>query len=163
MTAKNFTCLAVSTVFVFAALCSGPSRAGEEGLSSTLELMEAYGAANGIRVVQPADVQGRSYTEDYSASQVLEIVRPDGGPVSVSRLATTCSCVQAVMTKKTFAQGERAFIEIRNVKPSLPDGAVYGVFVVLESPFRIPLQAEVFVKSDRVPAPPPAPATATGK
>jgi hypothetical protein len=145
MSTKNM--LLILFVLAFAQL----SRAGEEPLSSTLELMEAYGAVDGIRVVPATDVPGKIYTEDYSSSQVFEIVRPGMGPVSVSRLATTCSCIRATLAKKTFAQGERAFVEIRNVKPSVPEGAEYGVFVVLGEPYRLALQAEVFVKSDRVP------------
>ncbi len=118
---------------------------------STLEVMHAAGAVDGIRVAKAEDVPGTLYTEDYSLSQVFEILRPDMGPVEVSRLATTCSCLRASMEKKQFAQGERALIEIRNVRPSVPGGAEYGLFVVLDSPYRIPLQAEVFVRSDRTP------------
>ncbi len=133
------------------AVPGGPARAGEDGLSSTLELMEAVAAIDGIRVVPASDILPRVYTEDYGPSQVLEIVRPRMEPIVVSRLATTCSCVRAVMTKKTFDRGERAFVEIRNVKPSVPAGAEYGVFVVLASPYPAALQTEVFVKSDRKP------------
>lgn len=139
-------------LFLMAAVFPGSSPAGEE-LVSTPGLMEAAGAVDGIRIQPAADIPATIYTEDYGPSQVLEIFRPDMGPITVSRLATTCQCVRASMTKKTFARGERALIEIRNVRPSVPDGAEYGVFAVLESPYRVPLQGEVFVKSDRTPQP----------
>ncbi len=135
-------------LFLLSAILCGSSPAGEE-LVSTPDLMEAAGAVDGIRIQPAADIPSRIYTEDYGPSQVLEIFRPDMGPITVSRLATTCSCVRASMEKKTFAQGERALVEIRNIAPSVPGGAEYGVFGVLESPYRIPLQGEVFVKSDR--------------
>ncbi len=137
-------------LFLVSCAVCGRSPAGEE-LVSTLEVMHAAGAVDGIRVAKAEDVPGTLYTEDYSISQVFEILRPDMGPVEVSRLATTCSCLRASMEKKQFAQGERALIEIRNVRPSVPGGAEYGLFVVLDSPYRIPLQAEVFVRSDRTP------------
>ena len=141
-------------------LCSRAQ--GGEGLVSTLELMNAVAAIDGIRVVPATDVPSKVYTEDYGPSQVLEIIRPDMGPISVSRLGTTCSCIQAFMGKKVFAQGERALVEIRNVKPSQAGGAEYGVFVVLTSPYRAALQAEVFVKSDRKPGD-PVPGAVTGQ
>ncbi len=138
----------LSVVALAFLLFPAAAQGGEEGLVSSLELMNAVGAIDGIRVVPAPDVPGSVYTEDYSPSQVLEIIRPGMGPIRVSRLGTTCACVRASMVKKTFAQGERALVEIRNVKPSVAGGAEYGVFVVLESPYRAALQAEVFVKSD---------------
>ena len=161
MTKKNPVTLVnkCSVLFLGAVLFVLPTIAcsrshGGEGLVSTLELMNAVAAIDGIRVVPATDVPGKVYTEDYGPSQVLEIIRPDMGPISVSRLGATCSCIQAFMAKKVFAQGERAFVEIRNVKPSQTGGAEYGVFVVLTSPYRAALQAEVFVKSDRKPGDP---------
>ncbi len=154
MIKKNMGTLVMlgALLFLLPAASRGRAQGGEEeGLASTLELMNAVGAIDGIRVVPAPDIPTRVYTEDYGPSQVLEIIRPDMGPVTVSRLATTCSCVHASMVKKTYAQGERAFVEIRNVKPSVAAGAEYGVFVVLNSPYRVALQAEVFVKSDRKP------------
>lgn len=140
-------------LFLFSGVFLTSSHGGE-GLVSTMELMHAVGAVDGIRVVPAAGVPGKIYTEDYGSSQVLEIIRPDMGPISVSRLGTTCSCIQAFMEKKVFAQGERALVEVRNVRPSQAAGAEYGVFVVLSSPYRVALQAEVFVKSDRKPGDP---------
>jgi hypothetical protein len=150
MNTKNslFAFGTITVLFLLSSVSCGRALAGE-GLESTLEVMPAVAAVDGIRVVPAAGVTGTIYTEDYSDSQVLEIIRPGMGPITVSRLATTCSCLRAAMEKKVFAQGERAFVEVRNVKPSVPGGAEYGVFVVLESPYRVPLQAEVFVKSDR--------------
>lgn len=154
MIQRKYPVLVLGTMlFLGAAVFRGRADAGEnEVLVSSLELMDAVGAIDGIRVSPANDVPVRTYAEDYGPTRMLEIVRPDMGPITVSRLGTTCSCIRATMGKKSFGQGERAFVEIRNVKPSVPDGAEYGVFVLLNSPYRVPLQAEVFVKSDRAPA-----------
>lgn len=133
----------------------------QDGLVSTMELMEGITAIDGIRIVKPDDRSGTVYTEDYGPSQVLEIIRPNMGPITVGRLSTSCTCISAIMEKKTFGQGERAFIEVRNVKQSQPAGATYAVWAQLVSPYRAALQFEMFVKSDRKPGDPlPASAAA---
>lgn len=125
-----------------------PAAAGEDGeLVSTMSLMAAVSSAGGIRIAPAAGVTPRIYTEDLAPSQVLEIIRPDMGPITVGRLNSSCSCVRASMPKRSYAAGERALIEIRNVKATPRDGATYAVFVQLTSPVREVLQYDIFVKS----------------
>lgn len=126
----------------------------QEGLVSSMEMLDGVTSIDGIRLAKPADRAGTVYTEDYGTSQVLEIIRPNMGPIVVGRLSTSCSCIRASMDKKSFAQGERAFIEVRNVKQSQPNGATYAVWAQLVSPYRANLQFELFVKSDRQPGDP---------
>lgn len=131
---------------------------GEEGLVSTMSLVPAVGEAGGITIVPAADIPAKVYTEDYGPSQVLEIIRPDMGPITVGRLHSSCTCVRVELPKRTFAQGERALLEVRNVKKSPTAGATYAVFVQLSSPIKETLQYDLFIKSDRTPGPASAPA-----
>lgn len=121
--------------------------AAQEGITSSMELMQAVSSIDGIRIVKVEDEPSIRYTEDYSPSQVLEIIRPDMRPITVGRLATSCSCMKATMSKRTFEQGERALIEVRNVKATPAQGAIYAIFAQLSSPYRTALQFDMFVKS----------------
>ncbi len=124
--------------------------AAGEALESSMEMdFNAIAAIDGIRIVAAEGIQGNSYTEDYSPSQVLEIIRPGQVPISVGRLMTSCSCLRATLEKRDFGQGERALIEVRNVKPTQPAGATYLIFARLNRPYAATLQYEHFVKSDR--------------
>ena len=122
------------------------AHAGEQGLVSTMSLMNAVEQSNGITIVPAADVPAKVYTEDYGPSQVLEIIRPDMGPVSIGRLNSSCTCVQASLPKRDYAQGERILLEVRNVKATPPAGATYAVFVQLTGPVKEVLQYDIFVK-----------------
>lgn len=132
------------------------AQAGEQGLVSTMSLMNAVEQSNGITIVPAADVPAKVYTEDHGPSQVLEIIRPDMGPVSIGRLNTSCTCIQASLPKKDYAQGERILLELRNVKATPPAGATYAIFVQLTSPVKEVLQHEIFVKSTQKPGQKPA-------
>lgn len=137
-------------------LASGTVLCGE--LVSTMEMdFSAHGTIDGVRLVPAKDVPASVYTEDHAPPQVLEIIRPGQAPISVGRLMTSCTCLRATMEKRDFGQGERALIEVRNVKPTPPEGATYLVFVRLNQPFQATLQYELFVRSTpKQAAPPPA-------
>lgn len=153
-TAKNLVISFLAIVASFQLYLFPPVFAAETEIVSTMELMHAYAAVDGIRVVPAEGIPAKIYTEDYSPSQVLEIIRPDQGPISVGRLATSCACLRASLPKQTFAQGERAFIEVRNAKPTQPNGATYAIFVQLTSPHKLALQYDYFAKSTRKPGDP---------
>lgn len=145
-------------------LAAGALFAGDgPALVSSMGLTNATMAVGGISIVPATDVAPPSYTEDLAPPQVLEIIRPDMAPLSVGRLLSSCTCVQASMTQKDFAAGERAFLTIRNVKKTPASGATYAIFVQLAAPVRETLQYDIFVKSGAggVPAakplPPPPP------
>lgn len=143
----------ISVLFIFlfmlvSTLCPAGER--EPELVSDFEMIfSAIAAVDGIRLVKAEDVSGNVYTEDCGPSQVLEIIRPNQGPIHIGRLTTSCACLQATMAKREYGQGERAFIEVRNVKPTVPDGATYLVFAQLAAPYKETLQFELFAKSDR--------------
>lgn len=130
-----------------------PTRAGEPELVSQFEMVfDGVGAIDGIRIVRADDVPGNVYTEDYGNSQVLEIIRPNQAPFHIGRLTTSCACLQATMAKREYGQNERAFIEVRNIKPTLPEGATYLIFAQITAPYKATLQFELFAKSNRAPA-----------
>lgn len=123
-------------------------RPGEdEGLVSTPGLAIAVEEAAGIRIVPAPDIPSKSYTEDLAPPQVLEIIRPNQEPVLVGRLYSSCACVRVSLDKRRFGQGERAFLEVRTVKPTPAEGATYALFVELAHPVRETLQYDIFVKS----------------
>ncbi|MCL2000968.1 MAG: hypothetical protein FWG74_06000 [Planctomycetes bacterium] len=114
----------------------------------------------GIILTPAKDAPGKIYTGDMAPSQVLEIIRSETTAVTVARLSTSCTCITASVEKKTFAPGERAFVEVRNVKATPAAGATYLVFVELESPAHELLTYDLFVKSgfpDSQTAPAPEP------
>lgn len=146
--------MVISFLAIFAAfhvLSPASARASEAELVSTMELMHAYAAVDGIQVVPATDVPLKVYTEDYSPSQVLEIIRPNQEPITVGRLATSCACLRASLPKQSFAQGERALIEVRNIKATPANGATFAIFVQLVSPQKLALQYDIFAKSTRKP------------
>ena len=111
--------------------------------------MAALSDAEGYHIAAASDMPGKSHEGDFATSQMLEIIRPDMAAFSVSRLSVSCDCLELSMEKKTFAQGERAFLELRNVESTPPEGATYIIFVKLETPTNEALQHFVFVKSDQ--------------
>lgn len=132
----------------FSIFCSAGERQPE--LVSDFDMIfSAVAAVDGIRLVKAEDVPGNVYTEDCGPSQVLEIIRPNQAPIQVGRLTTSCSCLQATMARRDYGHGERAFIEVRNITPTVPDGATYLVFAQLTGPYKETLQFDLFAKSDR--------------
>lgn len=146
-------------VFCAVLVAAALSAAGEPALVSSMGLTGAVTSVGGVSIAPAKDVALPIYTEDLAPPQVVEIIRPDMGPLSVGRLLSSCTCVQASMEKKDFAAGERAFLTIRNVKKTPAEGATYAVFVQLTAPYRETLQYDVFVKSGTggVPAAKPLP------
>lgn len=149
MTIKPKCAVFLAACLLIAAAASASAAQG--GLVSSMELMMGVSTAGGISIVPANDVQPRGYTEDLAPTQVFEIIRPDMGPITVGRLTSSCTCVMAYLPKRSYAAGERALMEIRNVKSTPPNGATYAVFVQIASPIREVLQLDVFVKSNPQP------------
>ncbi len=105
-------------------------------------VMDAYGFS--IVPVQELRISG-----DEGVARVYEIVRPNGQPFSIGRLNTSCTCVQLEAQQTSFAQGERAFVTLRNVRATPPQGQMYAFYVQITSPMRATLRGDVFVQSDR--------------
>ncbi len=124
--------------------------AGEEdGLVSTMSMMPGEPELDGVAIRQVPELSGVRYTEDYGPSQVLEIIRPGDAPLELGRLYSSCGCLRASTEKKRYEQGERALLEVRNVKPTLPDGATYMLFIQINAPAQGILQYDIFAKSER--------------
>lgn len=135
--------------------------AAEPELVSTMGLAVAVGSFGGMSIAPASDIVLPIYTEDLAPPQALEVIRSASGPLTVGRLMASCSCLRVTMAKKTYAQGERAIIEVRNVKPTVKGGAKYALFVQITSPTQATLQYDTFVQTGGGPVPvatpPPGP------
>ncbi|MCD8140746.1 MAG: VOC family protein [Planctomycetaceae bacterium] len=119
--------------------------AGE--ILSTMRNVNAVPEAHGFQVIPATDVTVAPLPSDHSPGQAFEIFRPDGRPVTIGRLFTSCTCIQLQAHKRTFAAGERAILQLRNIRPTPPEGAVYAIFVQITSPVRTTLRFDTFVQS----------------
>ena len=126
---------------------SGVAMGGDAGLVSTMDLMPSEPSLGGMFIAPAKDVPAKSYTEDYSPPQVFEIIRPNMEAISLGRLTTSCTCIRLTAEKTSFAAGERAILEARNVKATPAGGATYAIFVQMTSPQQGALQYTFFVKS----------------
>lgn len=134
-------------IFCTTSLLSAYTFSAESGLTSSHEVMAASNDISGYHIAPVTDIQGQKHEGDLATSQILEIVRPNLEAFTVSRLAVSCDCLKLTMEKRTFTQGERAFLEVRNIEATPPEGATYIVFVKLDSPISEALQHFIFVKS----------------
>lgn len=137
-------------------LAAGWTAAGE--VLSTMRNVNAVPEAHGFMVVPAPDVTVAPLSSDLSPGQAFEIVRPDGRPVTIGRLFTSCTCIQLQAHKRTFGPDERAILQLRNIRPTPPAGQVYAIFVQITSPVRTTLRFDTFVQS-RQPGMADAPAT----
>ncbi len=133
-------------------LCGGPglsAEATETGLTSTvIKSVKAGSEEAGFQLVRADDLGGRITLDSLSPSQAFEILRPDMGEISISRLGTSCSCIRLSAEKKTFAKGERAILELRNVKPTKQGGGNYAIYVLVVQPEPAMLRLRTFVRSE---------------
>jgi hypothetical protein len=138
----------LAALFLFFPFLHGV-QAGDSGsaLESSMGLMMADKEKAGYTIVPAADIAIPGYTEDLAPPQVFEIIRPGMVGLTVGRLMSSCGCLRVTMWKKDFAENERAFVLVRNVKPTVKDGATYAFFVQLEQPVSVALQCDVYVKS----------------
>ncbi|MCC8180064.1 MAG: hypothetical protein LIP23_04020 [Planctomycetes bacterium] len=137
-----------------------PSSRAADGNGGTVEsgvgVLPAVESAEGYSIVPAPDAATSVYTEDLSPPQVVEVVRPGMEAFTVGRIVASCTCLK-VSAKRSYAAGERAFIEVRNVKPTQKDGALYAIFIEITTPVRVTLQHFIFVKSEIAAAPPSDP------
>lgn len=115
------------------------------------EEINGYSEYEGYSIVSPADYPPVAYPGDAGPMQTFEIVRPDARAITLSRLITTCECIQLEADQAEFADGERAFVRLRNVKPT--EGKNYVFYVRISSPETVTLQHETYVVSDYPPPP----------
>lgn len=149
MPSKNRFVRIFCATILAATVTAASAPAAEAALVSSTELMDAVMSSDGMRLAPAEGVSIPRYTEDYANPQVLEIIRPNQNAIAVGRIATSCSCLSATLTQKSFGPGERALVEVRNVKATPPQGATYAIFVQLTEPYKTTLQYNMFVKSER--------------
>lgn len=105
---------------------------------------------NGYRLTAPADYPPRQNGDDPGPVQTFEIVRPGDVGILLSRLLTSCECIQLEADKAYFGDGERAFVRLRNVKPT--SKRTYPFYVQLSSPEKMTLRYDAEVESYDPPA-----------
>ena len=99
------------------------------------------------------DEPGTRMPSDYGPALKFEIIRPDGAAITLGRLTASCTCVKPEMAKRSYGVGERAFVELRNVRPTPAQGNAYEFYVEITSPVVKVLRMNVFVQSDTGAAP----------
>ncbi|MDR0362213.1 MAG: VOC family protein [Planctomycetota bacterium] len=141
----RFRSLVFACVFVAAA----SAVVAADGVVSTMRNVSAVAEARGFSLMPANDLSGKTYLGVLAPTQAFEIVRPDNGRVTIGRLYTSCTCVQLVSPKRNFQQGERAVLELRNVRPTPPQGQHYAIYVQITSPIRTTLRYDTFVQSSQ--------------
>ncbi len=157
----RFTRRAV-TAFVAVAIIAGTAVSGE--IYSTMRNVNAVPESHGYMLNPVFDVDVPRRDSDLAPPQAFEIIRPDDDrPVTIGRLFTSCTCIQLEAHKRTFRPGERAILQLRNIRPTPPNGQVYAIFVQITSPIRATLRFDTFVQTGTPdPAAPIAAATTGG-
>ena len=136
---------AIAAVFTLAIVASA-AIAGE--ITSRMRTVSGVFESNGFRLEPVYDVDIQRQADDLSQPQAFEIIRPDNGKaVTIGRLFTSCSCIQLEAVKRTFQPGERAILQLRNIRPTPANGQVYAIFVQLTGPVRTTLRFDTFVQS----------------
>lgn len=135
-------------VIVSLVACAGYAMAGQPVVSS-MGNVDAVMEASGFRIVPVHDMIQIASSNDQAQPQVFEIIRPGAERIAIGRLNTSCSCVQLEAGKPVFERGERAFLTLRNVRETPPNGQHYAFYVQILSPIRTTLRADTFVQSDR--------------
>lgn len=141
-----------------------PLVAANAEIVSSMRNVNAVAEAHGFRLNPAYDSAQPAGAEDLAPPQAFEVVRPDGGkPVTIGRLYTSCSCIQLESPKRTFGSGERAILQLRNLKPTPTNGQVYSLYVQITSPIRTTLRFDTFVQSQTplVAAATPAPSSSS--
>ncbi|MDR1613050.1 MAG: hypothetical protein LBT97_09760, partial [Planctomycetota bacterium] len=127
-------------------LCAGLVAAGERIVSQS-GLVDGVFERGGFSISPARDVAPEQYSDDPGPAQVFEILRPGQAPLRIGRLHTSCSCIELSAERRDFGRGERAFLRLRNVKPTVKGGATYSFFVQITEPARETLRYDVFVDS----------------
>lgn len=120
----------------------------DANLVSSQRVVNAVMEQNGFRINPAFDQSGQNIEGDLAPAQAFEILRPDGKAFSIGRLFTSCSCIQLEAPKRTFEDGERAILLLRNIHPTPTNGQIYAIFVQISSPIRATLRFDTFVQSN---------------
>ncbi len=145
--------------FLLAALFAFPASAAEYSVpaeeddgvgvvSEQIQPIDTGSEEAGIRLAAAEGLGGDQPEGALAPIQFFEILRPDGAELSIGRLGTSCKCIQVTASKRTFAPGERALLDLRNVLPTPPDGMNYQVYVLVTQPEQVILRITTFVRSN---------------
>ena len=141
--------------FVLAILLTGMAAAADRPMVSTMANVNSAGDTRGFYIVPVQGYTTMRIAGDEAQPQLFEIVRPGGERITLGRLHTSCSCVQLEAAKTTFERGERAFVTLRNVRATPPNGQHYAFYVQIASPTKVTLRHDLFLQSDRFRQQPP--------
>lgn len=134
----KFVSIVAAMVFAGVMACAGE---GDPG---------GHAEYNGYMIVAASDIPPHQYQSDPGPVQIFEILRPGSGPITLSRLLTSCKCIQLEADKAEFGFGERAFVRLRNVLPTARKQYVF--YVQVSSPESVLLKADAVVESYVPPA-----------
>lgn len=146
---RRFIAQSLFLTLVALALVAGNSALAEESLVSTMRNVNAVAEARGFYLTPASDRSGGTGSGSLAPVQAFEIIRPGMGALTIARLYTSCTCVQLVSPKRTFARGERAVLELHNVRPTPINGQIYAIYVQVTSPIRATLRYDTFVQSSQ--------------
>lgn len=138
--------------WIFAAvmcLLATHSAWGGAPVVSTMRNVPAVASAQGFYLAPVTNAGGNKYPGDEAPSQVFEVLRPNNEAFTIGRLYTSCTCVTITAPTRTFRAGDRALLEMRNVRPTPQAGQVYALYVQITSPINAIIRIDTFVQSDR--------------
>ncbi len=104
-------------------------------------------ADNGFKLVL-LNESGARQVGDLGPALRFEITRPDQAAISIGEMFTDCDCLVFAPEKREYAQGERAFLNLRVVKVIAEKDKKYDVYVELKAPVQQTLKMNVAVNSD---------------
>lgn len=84
--------------------------------------------------------------DDLAPPLRFEIVRPAARAIRIGRILSSCGCLRVTAQQREYRGGERAFVEVRNIKPTPPEGGTFAIFLQLVEP-EVTLELDVFVRS----------------
>lgn len=106
-----------------------------------------YTISRGAYQLVPApDVPPGVHPSDAAPSQWFEIIRPGNGPIRIGRVSSTCVCVGVRVPNRFIGAGERALIEIRTMTRPPVRNVTYGVYVNIQEPDKLVLDADFTVR-----------------
>lgn len=108
----------------------------------------AYGSESGGFKLVLLNESGARQVGDLGPALRFEIERPDQAAVSIGEMFTDCDCLAFAPEKHEYAQGERAFLNLRVVKVIPEKDKKYDVYVELKAPTQQTLKMTVAVNSD---------------
>ena len=129
-----------------------PSGADDQEVVSSMGLAFGSFEEKGFAIVPVPDISPAPEPADLAKPMLFEIVRPSLAAFSIGRILSSCGCLTIRAPQRDFLPGQRAFIELRNTKPTPKEGATYAFFVHLTTPEELTLRFDVFVKSESAPA-----------